>query len=429
VGDKRADFRRKNVAEGSGTFIRHYLELRTSPAWLGQSIGCRRLIEFLEIEHMRHAGLENGRLMAPQQQLRDFGIHPRDISAAIDEAKRRRLISLDIGAKPAGVRKAPLLFRLTYLQTREEIEAGRVVWIEPTHDWRRFQAPAGASFQMEPSAPPSEPAKIKSQCSNWKRNPGNPFHLERPAAEVGHPATGQPVEEATILPFPASVPNGSIYLDSGTQQPEGEEQQQQQRVASSPSSRPSKKSGPAKTDTSQGDIFAVAFIPPDGEQGDQRPDDEAFDPLSDLPFYRFWRIWPRAGYVPNAGDLLLAHRLFWAVATMPRGAEKVTARATGFIRNALAMEGSGAPSINPVGWLTGGQKSKPALPPGVTESRARTGVMLRTKREGRNWTPEDLAREGKESGLTESDIVEIEGGRMSAPPRQLKPIFRALGLP
>ena len=44
-------------------WVWHTRELITSDAWRSQSITCRRFIELLELDHMNHAGTENGHLM------------------------------------------------------------------------------------------------------------------------------------------------------------------------------------------------------------------------------------------------------------------------------------------------------------------------------------------------------------------------------
>ena len=44
-------------------------ELVSSPAWRSRSINCVRLIDFLMVEFMNHAGTENGNLKATYDQL------------------------------------------------------------------------------------------------------------------------------------------------------------------------------------------------------------------------------------------------------------------------------------------------------------------------------------------------------------------------
>ena len=54
--------RRTNHPPDGAAWIWHTVELLASPAWCTQSINCRRLMNFLEVEHLRHAGNENGSL-------------------------------------------------------------------------------------------------------------------------------------------------------------------------------------------------------------------------------------------------------------------------------------------------------------------------------------------------------------------------------
>ena len=57
-------------------FVKLPRDLLESTAWRSLSIHARRLIDFLLIEHMRHGGRENGRLLAPRRQFEAFGIAP-----------------------------------------------------------------------------------------------------------------------------------------------------------------------------------------------------------------------------------------------------------------------------------------------------------------------------------------------------------------
>ena len=49
-------------------------ELLSSASWRATSINCRRLIDFLLVEHMNHAGTENGNLAAPYDHLVPWGL-------------------------------------------------------------------------------------------------------------------------------------------------------------------------------------------------------------------------------------------------------------------------------------------------------------------------------------------------------------------
>jgi hypothetical protein len=87
------------LREEDKPFIMHSLLLKCSEAWRGRGIALVRLIEFLECEHLRHGGLENGHLIAPYSQLRKIISRNKDIAAAIEDGIKRGLIRRTSGAK------------------------------------------------------------------------------------------------------------------------------------------------------------------------------------------------------------------------------------------------------------------------------------------------------------------------------------------
>jgi hypothetical protein len=91
-------------------FTKSYLDVLESDAWHFLGINARRLIEFLMIENMRHGGKRNGFLLAPREQLEQFGIASRYISAAIEEVERVGLIDCK-----RGVGQRPSMYTLTWL--------------------------------------------------------------------------------------------------------------------------------------------------------------------------------------------------------------------------------------------------------------------------------------------------------------------------
>lgn len=116
-------------------WIWHTLDLLASPAWRGRSINCVRLIEFLEIEHLRHGGNENGSLLAPYSQLVDFGITRRLIAEAIREAEQRGLVRVERGGRKGTTLTELSRFRLTYHWTKTRTN-GLWDWQPPTDDWK-----------------------------------------------------------------------------------------------------------------------------------------------------------------------------------------------------------------------------------------------------------------------------------------------------
>lgn len=103
-------------------------ELLASPAWRYQSANTSRLISFLLIEHMNHAGTENGNLKATHEQLRAYGLSANLIRDAIEEAQFLGLIRFERGGRWANSNQ-PSQFRLTFQPVRDGNS--------PTNEWKR----------------------------------------------------------------------------------------------------------------------------------------------------------------------------------------------------------------------------------------------------------------------------------------------------
>src|SRR3954470_9417010 len=110
-------------------FAKLPLTLLESTAWRSLSIHSRRFLDFLLLEHMRHGGKENGRLLAPRRQLIAFGVHPAFISGAIQEAERVGLVDCK-----HGIGRAPSLYSITWLS--------RGPGEPPTDRWKHCDAAA-----------------------------------------------------------------------------------------------------------------------------------------------------------------------------------------------------------------------------------------------------------------------------------------------
>ncbi len=128
-----------------------------SPSWRLQSINCRRLIDALLLDHIAHAGTENGNLMATYDQLVGFGAGRRHIRRAIEEAEYLGLIRYSRGGRWAGTNQ-PARFRLTFYADKDGTP--------PTNEWksraeeeiknwkskRAEQAEAGRSYRQKQNA-------------------------------------------------------------------------------------------------------------------------------------------------------------------------------------------------------------------------------------------------------------------------------------
>jgi hypothetical protein len=127
--------------------------LLESLSWRSLSIHSRRLLDYLILEHMRHGGKNNGRLLAPQRQLIAFGIHAHFVATAIKDAERVGVLDCK-----RGVGRRPSLYGLTWLP--------RAPGEPPTDRWRQCEAAAIALIAERKRAktrPRSAAARAKVQ--------------------------------------------------------------------------------------------------------------------------------------------------------------------------------------------------------------------------------------------------------------------------
>jgi hypothetical protein len=76
------------------SFVAHTAELLNSPAWRHRSLYARRLIDRLELEHVRHNGRENAYLKLTYRQMQKAGVHSDFIAAALDEVVTLGLVTI-----------------------------------------------------------------------------------------------------------------------------------------------------------------------------------------------------------------------------------------------------------------------------------------------------------------------------------------------
>ena len=103
-------------------------ELVASHAWRVRSRTAIKLIDFLLIEQMSHAGTENGNLCAPYDQLVAFGCSRRLLKEAISELRFLGLIEVTPGGRWADTNQ-PSRYRLTWFSDSEKRP--------PTNEWKR----------------------------------------------------------------------------------------------------------------------------------------------------------------------------------------------------------------------------------------------------------------------------------------------------
>lgn len=126
----------------------------------------------LEVEHLSHAGLENGWLRAPYGQMEDRGIRRGSIREAINETIVAGFVA-EVGATaideagrlpPKADEGSIRRYRLTYYKARIVPEVGEPYYSAPTHDWRTSRAkPTRVTYRGGP--------KKRVPASNYATEP------------------------------------------------------------------------------------------------------------------------------------------------------------------------------------------------------------------------------------------------------------------
>jgi len=135
---KRFDTRADKVSSipNGEPFVQLTRELIASDAWRSMSINCRRLIDFLMIEHMNHAAFENGYLKATYKQLEEFGINR--VHEAIKEAEDKGLLLVEHGFRKSLNESSPNTYQLTFFKYKTITENNVALYCAPEHQWKRY---------------------------------------------------------------------------------------------------------------------------------------------------------------------------------------------------------------------------------------------------------------------------------------------------
>src|SRR5687768_13221199 len=91
------------------------VRLVLSPAWQHRPRPLCRVLERLEVEHMRHGGKENGQLCVSFDQLVEYGVSRRVIRPAIDAGVQLGLLVVRQSDELVRNVRAPNQYRLTYV--------------------------------------------------------------------------------------------------------------------------------------------------------------------------------------------------------------------------------------------------------------------------------------------------------------------------
>jgi hypothetical protein len=127
--------------KGVGYCVPMPRDLLMSPAWLAMSPQCRKFIDALMVEWADHGGGENGNLKAPYDMLQARGMRRERVLDVVIEAKALGIVDPARGQRSYGSRKAPSIYRLTWLGTPDGLT--------PTHEWKAIKTAEEAETRVK----------------------------------------------------------------------------------------------------------------------------------------------------------------------------------------------------------------------------------------------------------------------------------------
>ena len=99
-------------------FVPHRMEMLRSPPWKAMPSPLRRILDRLELEHMRHGGTSNGHLFVSFKQFVAEGVSRRNIVALLHLGEALGLIEVIREQEARGDIRASNQYRLTYVPKR-----------------------------------------------------------------------------------------------------------------------------------------------------------------------------------------------------------------------------------------------------------------------------------------------------------------------
>lgn len=134
-----------------------------SPAWKALPDGSRTVVERIEIEHMRHAGTENGRLPVTYDDFETYGVRRKSIRFYIAVAVALGLIDVtEEGHAGAGDTRRAARYALTWIDRHDGApRSNRWKVFETIADAEKAVVTVRESFQRAARRPPPRRRELK----------------------------------------------------------------------------------------------------------------------------------------------------------------------------------------------------------------------------------------------------------------------------
>jgi hypothetical protein len=171
-----------------GPFVPHTREMLVSPAWGALTLNDRKVIDRLCIEHMAHAGTENGNLKCTWVDFESYGIRRKSIAQAIRRVEALGFIeTMERGRIAKGEFRFPALYRLTFVTGN----------LPATNEWQRIKTREEAKAIAKKAA---REGKNKKPGAKTPPLPGaeSPPLAPVPGGEIATPVPGAKVPPLSI---------------------------------------------------------------------------------------------------------------------------------------------------------------------------------------------------------------------------------------
>ncbi len=129
--------RRSWLDDTEGGWVPHRLRLLISPAWRHRPKPLARILERLEIEHLKHGGAENGYLVVTYAQFIAHGVSRKAIRGALSAGVALGLLEVIQTVEWIGELRPPNQYRITYLPAKDRRA--------PTDEWASVSEEAAKS--------------------------------------------------------------------------------------------------------------------------------------------------------------------------------------------------------------------------------------------------------------------------------------------
>jgi hypothetical protein len=130
-----------------------------APAWRALPWAARQVLDRLLIEHMKHGGTKNGRLICTYDEFAAYGIRRKSIATAIKQAQALGWIDVSRGVRSYGVHRRPSTYALTWLPREHDFTT-------TTNRWKSIKTTEEAMAILKNLSPKSPLARVaaKKRC-------------------------------------------------------------------------------------------------------------------------------------------------------------------------------------------------------------------------------------------------------------------------